>query len=578
MNRPLAVLLSLLPIVVAAEPRFPAPVPRYQVDLAENVRVPMRDGVKLATDIYRPAGVAGKLPSVMIRTPYDRKSQATAARMFASQGYAVLVQDVRGKFDSEGVFTVSANDTRDGADLLDWISAQSWATGKVGTYGCSYLGEDQIELSKVRHPNHTAMIAQAAGGAYRFAGLMTGGALELAMASEWFYKNGNKTDPRAKPAPVDLAAMRNTLPLVELLRKAGAPSTDWDAWVSHAPGDPWWDQFGYVNDKNRFNVPGLHVCSWYDNVVKATLDLFNLLGKNADSAIAARNQFVIISPTTHCRSERATDHTIVGKLDFGDAQLDYFNFYVKWFDHFLKGEENGVLKMPKVQLYVMGRNQWRGENEWPLMRTKFTPFYLRTGGVLSTEKPAAEAADRYTYDPGNPVPTIGGAICCTPDPKNPDGPLDQREVEKRPDVLVYSTAVLKQGIEITGPLEALVYVSSSAKDTDFTAKLVDVHPDGAAYTVQEGILRARYREGLEKKVWMIAGEVYSVKIDLMATSIYIPAGHRIRVEISSSNFPRFDRNLNTGGNNYDETKWQAAQNVVHHSNANASYILLPVIP
>ena len=578
MNKPLFLPVYLLSLGLAAETRFPAPEPRYQVNIEENLRVPMRDGVKLATDLYRPVEVKGPLPAVMIRTPYNRKSQATAARMFAGQGYAVLVQDVRGKFDSEGVFTVSANDTRDGADLLDWISAQPWATGKVGTYGCSYLGEDQIELSKVRHPHHTAMIAQAAGGAYRFAGLMTGGALELAMASEWFYKNGNKTDPRAKPSPVNLAAMWNTLPLVDMLRKAGAPLTDWDEWVSHAPGDPWWDQFGYVNGKNRFNVPALQVCSWYDNVVKATLDLFNLLGKNADSAAARDNQFVIISPTTHCRSERATEHTMVGQLDFGDAQLDYFNFYVKWFDHFLKGEENGVLKMPRVQLYVMGRNQWRGENEWPLARTQFTRFYLRSDGILSTQQPGDEAADRYTYDPGNPVPTVGGAICCTPHPQNPDGPLDQREVEKRPDVLIYSTPVLKQGIEITGPLEALLYISSSARDTDFTAKLVDVHPDGAAYTVQEGIQRARYRQGLERKVWMKPGEVYPLKVDLMATSIYIPAGHRIRLEISSSNFPRFDRNLNTGGNNYDETRWQAARNAVHHANAHASYILLPVVP
>jgi uncharacterized protein len=580
-------ILLLCSCVLAAEPRFAPPTARYETGLTENVRVPMRDGVKLATDIYKPAGLTGKLPSVMIRTPYNRKSQGVAARMFTGQGYVVIVQDVRGKFDSEGTFTVSANDTRDGSDLLDWIAVQPWSTGKIGTYGCSYLGEDQIELSKVRHPNQTAMIAQAAGGAYRFAGLMTGGALELSMASEWFYKNGSKTNPQARPGPEKSTPIWNTLPLIDMLRKAGAPSTDWEGWVSHAPGDPWWDQFGYVSDKNRFNVPALHICSWYDNVVKSTLDLFDLLSKNAESATARENQFVIISPTTHCRSERATEQTVVGRLDFGDAQLDYFKFYVKWFDHFLKGEENDVLKMPKVQLYVMGKNQWRGENEWPLARTKFTRFYLRSGGhansdagsgTLSTEKPGEEAPDRYTYDPGNPVPTVGGAICCTPDPKNPDGPLDQREVEKRADVLVYSTPALKEGVEITGPLEALLYVSSSAKDTDFTAKLVDVHPDGAAYTVQEGILRGRYREGLHKNVRMRAGQVYPIKIDLMATSIYIPSGHRIRLEISSSNFPRFDRNLNTGGNNYDETRWETARNAVHHSAANSSYILLPVIP
>ena len=258
-----------------------------------------------------------------------------------------------------------------------------------------------------------------------------------------------------------------------------------------------------------------------------------------------------------------------------------------WFNRFLKGEENPASAIPKVQIYVMGKNQWRGENEWPLARTRFTKYYLHSGGHanggsgpggLSTEAPNKEPADQFTYDPGNPAPTIGGAICCTPDPKNPDGPLDQREVEQRPDVLVYSTPVLERGVEITGPLEAVLYVSSSAKDTDFTAKLVDVHPDGSAYNVQEGILRARYRDGFGRKVWMRQGSVYELKVDLMATSLYVAAGHRIRLEISSSNFPRFDRNLNTGGNNYDETLWVKARNSVHHTHGKASYLMLPVIP
>lgn len=570
-----------------AEPRFPAPKPKYEVRLEENVRVPMRDGVKLATDLYVPAALDGKLPVVMIRTPYDRKTQARAARMFASQGYVVAVQDVRGKYDSEGVFTVSANDTRDGSDMLDWLAAQPWSTGKIGTYGCSYVGEDQIELGKVRNPHQTAMIPQAAGGAYSFAGLMTGGALELAMASDWFRTHGSKTRPKAKPDPLaDKFSMYKSLPVIDMLRKTGVEHTDWEGWVSHAPGDPWWDQFGYVDQRHRFNTPGLQICSWNDNVVKSTLDLFNLLRKNSETAEARENQFVIISPTSHCRSERATEHTVVGKLDMGDAQFDYYGAYVRWFDHFLKGEENGVTKMPKVQIYVMGKNQWRGENEWPLARTRFTRFYLHSDGhantsegtgVISTKAPGKETPDQFTYDPGNPAPTYGGDICCTPDPKNPDGPLDQREVEKRSDVLVYSTPALKRGMEITGPVEALLYVSSSAKDTDFTVKLVDVYPDGAAYNIQEGILRARYRDGFDRKVWMEPGQVYPLKVSLLATSIYIPAGHRIRLEISSSNFPRFDRNLNTGGNNYDETKWVLARNTVHHSAGKSSYLLLPVI-
>ena len=432
------------------------------------------------------------------------------------------------------------------------------------------------------------MIAQAAGGAYRYAGLMHGGVLELAMVSEWFQKNGDKKNPKAKATPIDKSAMWNSLPVAEMLRKVGAPNTDFDEWVKHAPGDSWWDQFGYVNEKHRFNVPSLHICSWYDNVVSESFEnCFDFSAKMPKPPCARDNQFIIVSPTTHCRSERATEHTVVGKLDFGDAQFDYFSIYLKWFDHFLKGEENGVLRMPKVQIYVLGKNQWRGENEWPLARTKFTKYYLRSDsgansisakGLLSTEEPGNEAADRFTYDPGKPVPTIGGTMCCTPHPQDPDGPVDQGEVEKRPDVLVYSTPILKQGVEITGPIQARLYVSSDAKDTDFTAKLVDVHPDGTAFTVQEGILRMRYREGFKQAVLMKPGEVYPITVDLTVTSLYVGAGHRIRLEISSSNFPRFERNLNTGGKNFDETEWKVARNVVYHSGARASYVLLPIVP
>jgi len=243
--------------------------------------------------------------------------------------------------------------------------------------------------------------------------------------------------------------------------------------------------------------------------------------------------------------------------------------------------------MPHLMIYVMGKNEWRGENEWPLTRTQFTKYYLHSNheansrfgdGTLSTALPNEAALDAYMYDPGSPVQSIGGAVCCTGTPDAPAGSYDQSDVEARQDVLVYTTPVLEEGIEVTGPIKAVLYVSSSAKDTDFAAKLVDVYPDGSAYNIQEGILRARYREGWKKKVWMNPGEVYRLTVDMEATSNYFGPGHRIRVEISSSNFPHFDRNLNTGGNNYDETKWVAARNTIHHSKQRASFILLPVIP
>ncbi len=495
--------------------------------------------------------------------------------MFAGQGYVVAVQDVRGKFDSEGHFTLSANDTPDGSDTLDWIAAQTWSTGKIGTYGCSYLAEDQLELAKARNPHHTAMIPQAGGGAYRFADLREGGAVGLAEAAPWFLAWGSKLSPNPPAPKVDLDRMFLALPLVDMLKKAGGPPTDFEDFVSHEPMDPWWDHIGYVNAKHHFNTPGLQVCSWYDSVVNETFELFNLMRRHGESEIGRENQFVVIAPSTHCGWQSATEHTVVGKRDMGDARFPYDDLYVRWFDHYLKGADNGVTREPKVRIYVMGVNRWRDENEWPLKRTIFTKYYLHSDGhantragtgSLSVRAPESEPSDRFRYDPESPVPT------------NSQGAQDQSAIEQRPDVLVYSTPVLEKGTELTGPIQAVLYVSSSAKDTDFTAKLVDVYPDGRAFNLQDGILRVRYREGYDHAVWIKPGEPCRLQIDLHSTSNYFPAGHRIRLEISSSNFPRFDRNLNTAGRNYDEARWVVAENQVHHAAGRESYILLPVIP
>ena len=567
----LALLLAAIPLF--AEPRYPAP--RFEVRTEINVRVPMRDGVKLATDLYIPEKAGAKLPAIMIRTPYNRKVRTEVPRMFAGQGYVVAVQDVRGKFDSEGRFTVSANDTNDGSDMLNWMAAQTWSTGKIGTYGCSYLGEDQIELSKLRNPHHTAMIPQAAGGAYRFADLLEGGAVGLNEAAPWFLKWGSKIEPAPETPKVDMAQMLLTLPLIRMLKNAGVPLTDFEDFVSHEPADPWWDRFGYVDRRHHFNTPALQVCSWYDSVVNEAFLLAKLMRANGESARARDNQFVVIAPTTHCAFDSAAEQTVVGKRELGDARFDYYDLYVRWYDHWLKGVEKSLESVPKVQIYVMGANQWRSENEWPLARTKFTRYYLHSSGhansldgdgMLSTAAPDREPPDQYRYDPKNPVRTAG------------EGAQDQSTIEKRADVLVYTTPPLKVGVEVTGPLEVTLFVGSNARDTDFTAKLVDVYPDGTAFNLQDGILRARYREGFQRKLWMKSGEVYPLRIDLHATSNYFLAGHRIRLEISSSNFPRFDRNLNTGGNNYDEAEPVVAENVIHHTARRASYITLPVIP
>ena len=603
----------------ASDPMNSWPAPRYQVVIENSVMVPMRDGTKLSTDIYKPVGAQEKLPVIVIRTPYNKRTWRAAetkagsgseAFRFAEQGYVVVVQDTRGKFESEGEFTISTPDDIDGYDTVTWAATQPWSTGKVGTYGCSYLGENQIESAKLRNPHLAAMIPQAASGGTRYFGQIVGGAVELATAVGWYWGAGSKDRLRPPagagddfwatqgvnffPGYIPPAGrfeqisdeMLNHLPTVDTFKKFGGPRSDYEAVLSNPPNSPWWKARPYANSSDKFDVPALHVNSWYDYGVEDVFNQFNLLSKNALSEAAKNNQFIIISPTTHCLSEGATEQTLVGARDVGDARLGYWRIYLNWFDHWLKGADNGVTKMPKVQIYVMGKNQWRSENEWPLARARPTKYFLasrssansRNGdGVLTTVAPSRPGRDTFDYDPANPVPSIGGPLCCTRIP-NTEGSFDQARAEERRDVLVYTTPPLAQGVEVTGPLKAVLFVSSSAKDTDFTAKLVDVYPDGTAYNIQEGILRARYRKGYESPVWMQSGKVYQLEVDIQATSNYFPAGHRIRLEISSSNFPRFDRNMNTGGNNYDETKGVVAHNTIWHEPGRQSYVLLPIVP
>lgn len=593
------------------EPEQPAgmPRPKVSVTIQESVMVPMRDAVRLSTDLYFPEHREGdKLPVIMIRTPYDKNThrrETSAARMFAGQGYLVAVQDVRGKFESEGEYEISAADVNDGSDATDWLAAQPWSNGKVGTYGCSYLGDTQVMQARVRNPRHATMIPQAAGSSihYRYFGSMEGGVFELAGGFGWFRDSGSKQYlrfppgalPEARkyfnPAPTlpaipDYRAIWSSLPLVDMMKKAGSTPNDFEAFVSHEPGDPWWDHFGYIKPADRFDVPALQVNSWYDFGVAETLQQFNQFRTNAESARARANQFIIISPAEHCRSELATERTMIGTRDLGDARFGYWDLYLQWFDHWLMGIDNGVTRMPKLRIYVMGRNVWRDEQEWPLARTAFTNYYLQSAGgansrfgdgVLSVTRPTTQPPDTFTYDPGHPTPSVGGPGCCAGTSEILTGALDQSDVETRQDVLVYSTPPLSEGVEVTGPLKAVLYVSSSARDTDFTVKLVDVYPDGTAYNIQEAVLRARYREGLTRGVFMEPGGIYRLAIDLHATSNYFGPGHRIRLEVASSSFPRYDRNLNTGGNNFDETTWVVARNTVHHSRAHPSHLILPVI-
>lgn len=603
---------------VGSFPRRPAPF-HAQIRLERTVLVPMRDGVRLSTDIYSPVGVEVSLPVVLIRLPYNKgrhlglQKPGSDAHFFAGHGYRVVVQDMRGRFESEGAYIVSAADRNDGYDTIEWISQQPWSNGKVGTFGCSYLGENQIQLAATRHPAHAAAIPLAAGGGYRGTGrpfiAIDGGVPELASALGWFWRNGKHHLKR--PADMSDEEFRSTapsfvfqpqvpeldylkafwhLPSIDTIRHFGGAASDYENFFSRAPGDPYWNDLHYVDDTDQFDVPALHVNSWYDGGVNETLILFNLFRRNARSARGRDNQFAIISPTAHCMSERQEnwENAKIGELSVGDIRLDYYRIYLDWFDHWVKGVDNGVTRRPKLTYYAMGANEWRTAKSWPLPNTEFRSYYLHSGGranrrdgdgTLSTAKPAGnEAADRYRYNPGDPVPSLGGAICCTSKKDAPAGGYDQTAVEKRDDVLVYSSAALQRDTEVTGPLKVVLYVTSSAKDTDFTVKLVDVYPDGTAYNIQDGILRARFREGFDRQVFMEPGKVYRLDIDLHATGTVFRKGHRIRLQVSSSNFPRLVRNLNTGGNNFDEVDYVEADNVLHHSAEHPSHLVLPIVP
>ncbi len=599
-------------------PRRPAPV-YTEIRRERTVLVPMRDDVRLSTDIYSPVGVEGPLPVVLIRLPYNKNDYrglgkpGSDAHYFAGHGYHVVVQDMRGRFESEGDYEILSNDRNDGYDTIEWISKQPWSNSKVGTYGCSYLGENQVLLSATRHPNHAAAIILAAGGGYEGTGRpfmsQDGGVPELASGLGWFWSDGAKYHQKRphdmpdeeyrsdatlyEPWPhvpdTDFQKLFWHLPTIDILKDAGGPASDYADIFSHGPADPYWDNKNYVDNNDQFNVPALHVNSWYDGGVNESLILFNLFRTNATGDRGRDNQFAIISPTAHCDSEGLENWTnaVIGERAVGDISKDYFRIYLDWFDHWLKGVDNGVTDMPRLQYYTMGTNEWRTAKNWPLDNTRYQNYYLHSqgdansrggGGLLSFEAPAAEeAADHYQYDPGNPTPTMGGAICCISEDAAPAGAYDQTEVENRKDVLVYTSDVLDSNLEVTGPITATLFVSSTAKDTDFTVKLVDVYPDGTTYNVQDSILRARYREGFEKQVFLQPDGIYRLNIDLHATGNVFLKGHRIRLQISSSNFPRFVRNLNTGGNNYDESEYVVAKNTIHHSAKYPSHIVLPAV-
>lgn len=593
-----------------------------------NVFIPMRDGVRLATDLYLPAtSRSQRLPVVLIRTPYSKDlSYANAygdpqsiLRFFTQHGYVVVVQDKRGRFNSEGLYVASGGDARDGYDTVEWLAKQQWSNGRIGTYGCSYEGDVQIFMAQEKHPALKAMIPQASGSAvgslgghYRYFGSRIGGAVEWAQSIGWFSRSGEKIFPRLpadlptdvynasaqrwdrtrRMPPIDFWKAAWHLPMRQALAAQGHLATDFEDNVARTPTDPYWTALPYMTPDYTSDVPTLFINSWYDFGADMTLLQFNHFRNRSISQQARDHQFAIISPHTHCEFERgAAAQTLVGDLPVGDTRFDYRSAYLTWFDAWLKEDAAArtvIRSWPRLRYFAIGRNRWQQAEQWPPSTAHEQAFLLDSGGhanslngdgVLHTASSPRDRArlDSFVYDPANPVPSRGGAMCCTGTPDARAGALDQRPVEARSDVLVYTSEVLESEIEVTGAPRVDLYVSSDVVDTDFTAKLVDVHPDGRAFNVAEGIIRARYREGQTREVWMRPGEIYAASLPLAAVSNVFLPGHRIRLELSSSNFPRFDRHLNMGGNNADHTTWKVARNSIHHSAQHRSRLILPII-
>ncbi len=600
--------------------------------IERKVMLPMRDGKRMQADIYRPKDESKKYPIIFVRTPYNfnywdielgAPRDMTNALDAVKRGYALVEMNERGRYFSEGDYDILGVPLTDADDELTWMQAQPWSSGKVGLIGCSSTAEWQLAVASRGNKALATFIPMGFGaGVGRVApyfeqgNWFRGGAVQMLFGT-WLYdygfsvKDGRPNfssgmsqealvnaakayDLDAHPPQQDWSKALWHLPENEIYSSLGAPHGIFaDTTPSGAPGmiartpnDPSWYKGGLWNDSERIDIPGAWFMSWYDVSVGPNLAAYNYVRKTA-SAEVANEQYAVIAPTSHCGYKRASEHTVVGERDLGDARLDYDAFTYGWFDHFLKGDDNGLLaKTPKVRYYTMGSNKWNSSDTWPPEGAKPVTFYLAGGGhansldgdgILVTAAEAKDNADKFTYDPMNPVPTHGGGFCCMGSEYKP-GALDQRAEETRDDVLVYSTGPLKEGIEVTGQIDVTLYVSSDAKDTDFTVKVIDVLPDGTAYNIEENIQRARYREGYTKPpVWMEKGKVYKVAFQPMQTSNYFDVGHELRIEISSSNFPRFDRNLNTGGDNYNESKPVVAHNEVHHSTQYPSSVTLSVM-
>ncbi|AMY07619.1 Cocaine esterase [Luteitalea pratensis] len=544
--------------------------------------IPMRDGVTVYADVYRPSR-EGRFPAIVVRTPYGVQREATGVhdRMIslARMGYAVVNVDVRGRYESEGTWDPFRAEAKDGYDVVEWAAKQPWTNGKVATQGGSYLGHTQWATLGEAPPSLVAAFPAVASTNLYANWVTHGGAFHLAfnfgwavvrmpfriMQPQWYF-----TGPDAAPE-LRYEQMLMHLPLETMDERAFQhPVKHWRDWVTHDSYDAYWKA---VSDEEKFakvNVPVMAQGGWFDIFLPGTIDGFVGVRKHGANERARSLTRMVIGPWGHGPSRK------YGDLDFGpDADRTLFEYETRWHDFHLKGVKNGIDTDAPVQIFYMGVNKWRGEAEWPVPGTQYTRWYLQPGGGLAPAAPAGEGSSTYRYDPNDPVPTTGGNNCCG----SPTiaGPVDQKPLDGRADIVRFTSELLKEPVTIGGPVAMDLHATTDGKDTDWMVKLVDVSPDGKAYPMAEGILRARYRDGLDKPTLLTAGQPYRYTVGMVGTAVVFLPGHRIRVDISSSNFPQFDRNLNTGDPLGKGTQPRVAQQTIHHSAARPSAIVLPVV-
>lgn len=542
-----------------------------------DTRIRMRDGVELSADVYRPDR-DGRFPVILVRTPYDNGTapNLAAGKRWASRGFVYVVQDVRGRGDSDGSFYPLLTEGRDGYDTIAWLANQPWSNGKVGMLGGSYLGWVQMYAAVEKPPALAALVPTVTPTDPDKSWPMQFGAISPATISWLANISGHTSQDLSE---LDLWGAYAHRPLRTTDRSLGRSIKAWQDWLDHPASDAYWDQMAYQDRVLESRIPMLHVSGWYDDVLLGTLQNYaRLTGPNAPADARSR-QHLIIGPWGH----RINQSTRMGDFDFGPtALIDFEAVEQRWFDRWLNGIPNGVERDPAVRIFVMGENRWRDESEWPLARTQWTKFYLHSGGkansrygdgTLDTMPPASEPPDRFRYDPSDPVPLITDAHF-----SQVGGPDDYQMIERRDDVLVFTTAPFSRPTEVCGPLSATIHAASSARDTDWMTKVLIVYPSGVARRLNDGAVRARYAKDPRKAQFVAPGRIESYPIDNWGTCILLNPGERIRLEVSSSSFPKFDPNLNTGGSIADETQGVIADQAVYHDRAHPSFLLLPIIP